>query len=123
MSISVLVTVIVFGGIVFGLAREALVPSPAPSHVATFAIALFVVTLCVVVYIANRLPWARDNLGYGLGLLPLLTYVGTFAYVQARRRLQMKPLLVAAGIGLIPLWVLGVWLGFVLSCMWGGNCP
>jgi hypothetical protein len=118
-----LVTAVVFAIIVVGLAREALVPSPAPSHVATFAIALFVVTFCVVVYIAYRVPWAKDNLGYGLGLLPLLAYVGTFAYVQTRRRLQMKPLLVAAGIGLIPVWLLGIGLGLVLSCMWGGNCP
>jgi hypothetical protein len=108
------------GSLAFGIRQFSNSRPPSSVAVGSLAIGSALLSLVVATYLVYALPSLRPAREVGANLvLPLVVYLGVFAYAIMRYRLAFSNLLFAAVLGFFGLGFFGFYAGFLVACSFG----
>lgn len=108
------------GFLVFGTWRFVVARSASGLAVASFALGAALVVLAAATYATYAIkPLAAFRAYGGTLLLPVLVYLGVFAYALIKRSARFTQLVLFAVAGLVGLWFFGFYSGLLVACAFG----
>jgi hypothetical protein len=108
------------GFLAFGIRKFSTSRPPSGLAVGSLALGSALLAMVVATYLVYSVPALRPAREVGANLfVPLLVYLGVFAYSVVRHRLAFSDLLFAALLGFVGLWFFGFYTGLLVACSFG----